>query len=384
MKMKVLYIIHSCIMGGATISFINLVDGVLRNGVVPVVVHPRPEEKDARLIRELSAKGCECVELPVVSSVLPLRDPFAKKIIRPLWLLGKKRTFYKDLLRLVKEERPDIVHTNTGVVHEGYLVARKLGIPHVWHLREYQTTDFCWRPFPSLRKFVKCLKDSYTVCITKDIQRYFGLENFEKSFSIYNPTISLSCIPESGARENYFLVANRVSREKGMEDIIDAFSDFARKKTSFELRIAGFGSEGYVRELKERCEALGISGRVAFLGYTDKVPELMEKAKALVVGSFSEGFGRMTAEANMSFLPVIGRNTAGTKEILSQTGGGILFDSVKEMAGAMERMADMSESEIAGFMAGPQKVAVSLFSTEEHVKKMLDLYRKISGGGTNV
>ena len=45
-------------------------------------------------------------------------------------------------------ENPDIIHTNTGVIHEGLKVAKRLKIPHVWHLREYQDKDFNWEAFP--------------------------------------------------------------------------------------------------------------------------------------------------------------------------------------------------------------------------------------------
>ena len=41
--MKVLYIIHATIMGGSTISFKNMIDGVVKRGIKPIIVYPRKQ-----------------------------------------------------------------------------------------------------------------------------------------------------------------------------------------------------------------------------------------------------------------------------------------------------------------------------------------------------
>jgi len=61
------------------------------------------------------------------------------------------------LLRYIRAINPNIIHSNVGPVHIGCHIARKLYVPHVWHLREYQTPDFNMRPFPSTRWFMKTL-----------------------------------------------------------------------------------------------------------------------------------------------------------------------------------------------------------------------------------
>ena len=46
--MKVLYILNAAFMGGATISFINMLNGLMKKGVIPFIVIPRfgPTDKD--------------------------------------------------------------------------------------------------------------------------------------------------------------------------------------------------------------------------------------------------------------------------------------------------------------------------------------------------
>lgn len=425
--MKILYIIHSCIMGGATISFKNLVKGIRQKGIEAVVVHPKPEQKDERLISELKNIGCSCVQLNVAVSYNMFGRNILKYILRFAKLYRNKRTFYRQLYSVVLQEQPDIIHTNTGVVHEGFLVAQKLNIPHVWHLREYQTKDFHMKVIPSLKKFKSMLTKSYTVCITKDIQDYFGLSKNALSKVIYNPAMSkneifeygtsslLNCMPQeasvfedcnSCAHErtvqeasfckktrieiaaeisrqfssfDYFLVANRISPEKGIDAVLDAFAEFCEERDSFLLKIAGFGNERHIHELKQKCLKLGISGNVEFLGFVSDVRPVMQKARALIVGSYNEGFGRMTAEANMLGIPVIGRNSGGTKEILELTGGGILFNTTEEMKEAMVTIAATDDEQKRNGMKRPQEKAVELFSNEQHIKNVLELYTNIFG-----
>ena len=138
--------------------------------------------------------------------------------------------------------------------------------------------------------------------------------------------------------------------------------------------LLGFGDEKYIGQLKSICKDKGIESNVEFLGYKENVLEYIKQAKALIVGSFYEGFGRMTAEANMLGIPVIGRNTGGTKEILEMTKGGFLFDTVEEMVKYMKEIVLKTDKEIQEFMILPQKTSVDLFSNEQHIQKVIDLY----------
>lgn len=97
--------------------------------------------------------------------------------------------------------------------------------------------------------------------------------------------------------------------------------------------------------------------------------------------SDNEGFGRMTAEVNTLGVPVIGRNTAGTKEILDQTYGGFRFSTVEELVGNMKVVAEMNAIQICWFMKEPERRAKELFSTDNHVKYMMQLYGKVTGVG---
>ena len=44
----------------------------------------------------------------------------------------------KKVINYIQEVKPNIIHSNVGPIDIGYKAAKKLRIPHVWHIREYQ------------------------------------------------------------------------------------------------------------------------------------------------------------------------------------------------------------------------------------------------------
>ena len=101
----------------------------------------------------------------------------------------------------------------------------------------------------------------------------------------------------------------------------------------------------------------------------------MKKATALLVASPFEGFGRMTAEACFNGCIVIGKDSGGTREILSQTGG-YLYKTQKEMILHMEATASISFKDYVQIAQKAQKKAQSLFSIEKYTSDIYSIYEK--------
>jgi glycosyltransferase involved in cell wall biosynthesis len=102
----------------------------------------------------------------------------------------------------------------------------------------------------------------------------------------------------------------------------------------------------------------------------------MREAKALLVCSNSEGFGRMTAEAAFVGCMVIGKNQAGTKEVMDITGG-LRFITDDEMLQQMMTVVKMSEEEYHSKVMYAQKCAKTFFSKEQYVDEVLKKYQTI-------
>ena len=177
------------------------------------------------------------------------------------------------------------------------------------------------------------------------------------------------------------MFAGRLEKSKGIEFCIRTFLDFKKKTDSkTELWIAGDSSDiEYVKYLKK----MAASSDIKFIGMRKDILDLMYKAKALIVPSEHEGFGFITTEAMFNGALVIGRNNSGTKEQmdngLKMTGNEIAlrFENENQL---LERLMEVNNNGIDGYrdmIIRSQQVVSKLYSSEEHVQQVVNLYTKI-------
>lgn len=362
-------------MGGATLSFLSLLDSVIKEGITPYVVIPDDNKDFVALLEERKVKYF-VVRLPFFCypSVKKWNVPlFLAKMLGRLYLEWKAE---KRVDKIVKEIKPDIIHTNVGPISVGHFVAKKNELPHVWHIREYGDLDFNMHAFPSKKFFHKCLREDAVIAVSKGLLQYNEIENREWSFVVPNGVCSKNNLPAEIHKENFFLCASRISPEKGFAEVIKVFSQFYKDNPDSKLLIAGEGDAEYVASLKKMCARLDCDKAVAFLGFKKNICDYMNKAQALIVASNAEGFGRMTAEAGFAGCLVIGKNCGGTKEIL-QNMGGFPYESNSELLAAMRKVADMPDDEYRSFAANCQDKANQSYSLEVYTNRVISIYKKV-------
>jgi glycosyltransferase involved in cell wall biosynthesis len=220
------------------------------------------------------------------------------------------------------------------------------------------------------------LRQTNVVSITKDILEYFNLEKSSKAQVIYNGICSAEDKAEITEKENYFVSACTIAPNKGIQDAITAFEEFYKTHDEYRFYILGNDQSEYAENLKTYVQQKGLSDVIIFKGYQNKeqVYQFMQKAKALVVASYNEGFGRMTAEAAFNGTLVIGRNTAGTKEILDMVGGFPFDGDYIVIAEQMNTVHNLSKEEYNRLAQKAQELAVQQYSTEKNIEKIIDLY----------
>lgn len=384
--MKVLFVLNVTDMSGNAISFVTMLRGLHEKGISCYVVAP---DKEAAPLFQEATKGLieKYYYVPLVWYVHD--DPRAyhgyrkfKKVAKYLLYhnhLRRKRHIAREareMARIVDEVQPDLIHTNASVIQAGYKIAKKRGIPHVWHIREYQTKDFLFAIEPSYRALVRMLKTDYVISITKDILKYFQLDHSARAKCIYNGCFSKKDkLPAQFPKEEYFLCCSRVSEEKGHRDVVRAFAKFHANHPTYRLVIAGFGSEYFIQVLKTMAEEAHCLDAIDFIGFQKDVKPWMRKAKALIVASRFEGFGRMTAEAAFYGCPVIGRNTGGTKEVLDITGGFPYMGDAEVLWQKMEEVAALPEEDCKALVDRAQAQAITHFSAEAYVEQVYEMYQ---------
>ncbi|MBD1842309.1 glycosyltransferase family 4 protein [Cyanobacteria bacterium FACHB-63] len=130
-------------------------------------------------------------------------------------------------------------------------------------------------------------------------------------------------------RRNYFLYVGRHDAYKNIGRSLTAFSQLPE---DYEFWIAGSPDPRFTPSLEIQAEELGIRDRVKFLSYVSyaELPELINRAIALVFPSLWEGFGLPVLEAMACGTPVITSNLSSLPEVAGDAA--LLVDPYKESA----------------------------------------------------
>jgi len=285
----------------------------------------------------------------------------------------------KQVCKIIKQTNPDIVHTNVSPIYYGYLAAKKCGIAHVWHIREFLDIGLGMTFIPCNRILRQKWENSYTISISEEIAKHFERKRVGKDFVLIDGVMSEKEIIYNSQKKEYFLFVGRLSEQKGCNDLIEAYSKYISISSSeTELWIAGVGNDDYEKSLHNLVKKRQLEDRVKFLGFRSDRYKLMSEAKALIVPSYNEGFGFITVEAIMNGCPVIGRYTAGTKLILdSVKGTEWSFTNIDELVQCMLELSKVNIQEIENRLLSAQEIARNLFSTESNCDNLMRIYTSI-------
>ncbi|HET6566590.1 MAG TPA: glycosyltransferase family 4 protein [Rhodothermales bacterium] len=135
-------------------------------------------------------------------------------------------------------------------------------------------------------------------------------------------------VPNEG--RPYFLYVGRLEKLKGLQDVIPIFERYDQA----DLLVVG---DGNYRVALERLA--GGNPRVRFTGAQpyEELARLYRHARALLVPSLCyETFGQIVLEAFSMHTPVLARNIGALRELVLQSGGGLLFSFPDELKGQME------------------------------------------------
>jgi glycosyltransferase involved in cell wall biosynthesis len=304
--------------------------------------------------------GVDCHALPVpnVSRCLNAKQR-ASAGARMLWhLLDVYNPVGGRLLeRELRRVRPDLVHTETlpGWSCAAWTTIRRLGLPHVQMLHDYQftcpmatrfrhncncqTTCSPCRPFALFRR-VFSRQVSHVIAnshYTRKLHRELGFFRAAKIFDvIYGPVAARASRPDSQSPTGTLRVGylGRLHPTKGLDLLIDEFLE--SKRPDAVLRIAGAGTEAYDAELRAKC-----AGKpVELLGHTPAA-DFLPTIDVLVVPSlWNEPMGRVVIEAASHGVPVIAAARGGIPELVRTGTTGWLFDpsSPGELSGLLARV----------------------------------------------
>jgi glycogen synthase len=126
------------------------------------------------------------------------------------------------------------------------------------------------------------------------------------------------------------LYAGQLVQHKGVHTAIEAMAKLVKELSAdqIHLTLVGSGHPDYEAVLRDLVDKSGLSDHITFHGPAskDEMPAILQQFDILIFPSiYEEPLARMTQEAMVSGLVVIGTTTGGTKEILRDGETGFTF-----------------------------------------------------------
>lgn len=362
---------------GATFSLIDLIQSV-KDQVKPIVLL-----RDKGEVSELFERmGIECIYHDFCPNIYFTPKNLKQKIKHIIKYIPKRirystlnRQCTNYVVKILRDRNIQILHTNNSVVTVGEQIAKGLGVKHIWHFRGFMDLDFGWTPLEGWSNLKnRVTKTDAVIGVTKVVLEHFLSPNSHNAYVLYDAVRSKNEICNL-PKEKYFLFCSAsLSKTKGVEFAIKAYSLSSLKNSGYRLRIIGRCNDIYMEKLKSIAIERGVFDYIDFMGSTDDVKGHMKRATAFLMCSKNEGMGRVTVESMFYGCLVLGRNSGGTKEIVQNGVTGYLFNNLEECASLMRRVVNSDNSII---IRQAQDYACTNFSKEDYGKKIFAIYSRV-------
>jgi glycosyltransferase involved in cell wall biosynthesis len=322
-------------------NFRSSLAAVLRDlGHEVVFVAPR-----TRFAERLAALGCRFVEAPMQRrSINPVRE-----ILFVFWLV-----------RLLRRERPDLIHgfTIKGAVY-GALAGRIARVPARVSAVEglgyaFTSDDLKARLLrPAIRALLRlALSGAGTRLI---LQNRDDVRAFERS-RLLDPSLirqvrgtGIDCsrfAPAPGRRRGArfrVLLPARLLWDKGVGEFVEAARRLRTEGRQVDFLLAGNPDPGNPAAIPDQAIRGWVEeGVIEWLGHVDDMPALLHSVDAVALPSYREGLPQSLLEAGACGLPVAAADVPGCREVVEHGVTGLLFPprSPEALAAAVRQLED--------------------------------------------
>lgn len=321
---RVLYLQSNSEIGGSDVCLLRIVENLDPSRFRAVVALP----SRGPLAKAFEERGAKVV---VVGSMLKLTTRRGR--LYHLRFLANYPAAVARLVRLIRREQIDLVHTNTLHNLYGCVAARLARRPHVWHVREIVFQSAAVR---RLEVFLARRFADRVVAVSRA-----AAEMFRSGDGEYPPHLRVMWDAVDLARFNPRNGGGRIRSEqrvspgaplvglvgrldhcKGVEVFLRAAAMCREEFPEARYLVCGGeveGQEEVARDAARLAAELGLTDAVRFTGWRygpEEMPEVHAALDVLVSASTRpESFGLVLAEAMATGKPVVATNHGGPREV---------------------------------------------------------------------
>lgn len=331
---------------------------------------------------------------------------------------------YRELVTLIKKEKPDIAHFHNIwylISPSAYYACKDAGVPVVQTLhnfrmfcanglllREGKVCEDCIGRIPWRGVTRGCYRNSWQYSLpvalsemyhkqkktwTEQVDAYIALTEFGKNKfiecglpekKIFIKPNFISGSPDSTtSSQNYAVFIGRLSKEKGIDVLIDALKNFKtselQSSESFSFKIIGDGP------LREQAEAKSIGQgakgvKIEFTGRRShkECMELLKNARFLVMPALCyENFPLTIVEAFACGKPVVASRLGVMADIVEDNKTGMLFEpgNAEDLANAIKRLWE-DEALCREIGQNARAEFEKKYTAEKNIKSLIDIYHE--------
>ncbi|MHA4808129.1 glycosyltransferase [Flavitalea flava] len=376
-KIRVLEVIQQGEIGGGESHLLTLISKMDRNRFEPIVI----ALSDGEMITRLTASG---VKNYVVNTRLPFNV-----------------TVWKDMRKILKEEKIDIIHTHGARALSNIIYpANKLSIPVVHTVHGWSFHDH----LPSWKRKLRILGEKFltakagiNIAVSESNKR-IGLQQFGSFHcEVINNGVDLSVYekkgtgsdPMSGLRES-------IRREFGIKEdavLISFVARFIHDKNPIAL-IKAFGKtqkdfpdsylvlvgDGPAREeARALVKEMGMEDKILLPGFRRDVPAILAASDIFCLPSIKEGLPVSLIEAMAVNNAVIATDVQGCIDVVTDGKDGLLvsLNGLEEELekGIRQLLNDPAKRERLALQG--RRTVEERFDATGMARKIEDLYRRL-------
>ncbi len=372
-KTKVLYVITKSNFGGAQRYVFDMATSITKDGYEAVVALGG----NGTLYDKLKDKNIRAITVPYLA--------------RDINIFSEWKVFF-NLLKILKKERPDVVHLNSSKIGGlGAFACRVAGIKkiiftaHGWAYKEDR--GIVSRNIIKFLSWLTVLLSHRTIVVSND-----DFKNAPRLFvsmkikMIHNGISEIDFEDRANAKKRIKKLAGSIKsgsiwigtiselhKNKGLTFAIRAVNNLIKRGYNISFFIISDGEERFA--LEQFIKKLKLENNVFLLGYMDDAQETLKAFDMFTLTSLKEGLPYVLLEAGLASLPVVATDVGGIPEIIENRKSGRLVQAKnsKAIENAVSDLIDFKKDSVEYGQVLKTKVERD-FTIEQMVAETVDIY----------
>lgn len=373
--MRIIYVINSLAIGGAEFSLLKLINKLKGNNELIIVAL-------------LNNSSC-------------ISESIDKEGVRVIFLgLNYKNFIFKffKLIRIFRQEKPDVVHTwlyMSDLI--GGVCAKLASVPRIyWGIHNtYLHRD----KVPFLTRFVVNLNGLLSYIIPNKVIScshvaidIHSKKGYDKSKFVFIPngvdindpnflkeTDNKQLISELGIKEDDFVIGyiaryDVLKNHKGFLQSCQKIFNHNLKR-NFKIVLVGEGITIENKEIRDLLIEYGLEDNVILLGYRSDVSKIINILDLSVLFSWGEAFPNVIIESMVFSKPFLASNVGDCKFIIGEGGSIVESGNTEELAKELSNYINMDKDSLLKLGKKAKSRVLTHFTMDIVAENHLDCYR---------